>query len=151
MLVYNYHKFIAEKAKYEKRSFYLGDCNECTDFFTDDALWLFCRVPRELCTLGARVELYRQEDMSTRSIRAARCDFDTRYDVFAVHLMLSDICVSERGGDFLYAFVFETPYGLLYASSDGSIESERERVRFERIRVLDKAVRDGECVQNTVS
>ena len=149
MLVYNSHKFIEEKAKYEKRSLHFGDSTQRMDFFTDDALWLFCRVPRVLCTLGARVELYREDDMSTRSIRAARCDFDIKYDVFAVHLMLSDICVSERGGGFLYAFVFETPYGVLYASGDGSIESECERVSFERIRVLDTAARDSECIQNT--
>lgn len=149
MLVYNSHKFILEKAKYEKRSLHLGDCSECTDFFVDDALWLFCRVPRELCVLGARVELYREEDMSTRSIRAKRCEFDTKHDVFAVHLMLSDICVSGRGGTFLYAFIFETPYGLLYASSNGSMENEREKVIFERIKVLNTAVRDGECIQNT--
>lgn len=147
MLVYNSHKFIAEKAKYEKRSLHFGDCTECTDFFTDDALWLFCRVPRELCVLGARVELYRKEDMSTRSIRAKRCELETKHDVFAVHLMLSDICVSERGGEFLYAFIFETPYGLLYASSNGDIETERERVIFERVRVHQRK-NDGECVQN---
>lgn len=147
MLVYNSHKFIAEKVKYEKRSLHLGECTECTDFFVDDALWLFCRVPRELCALGARVELYRVDDMSTRSIRAKRRDFDTVHDVFAVHLMLSDICISERGGEFLYAFIFETPYGVLYASSDGSIEREREKVNFERIKVMQ--VRNGsECVQN---
>ena len=133
--------------KYEKRSLQLGDCTECTNFFTDDALWLFCRVPRELCVLGARVELYRVDDMSTRSIRAKRRDFDTVHDVFGVHLMLSDICVSERGGEFLYAFVFETPYGVLYASGNGSIECERERVDFERIKVA-QVKNDSECIQN---
>ncbi len=148
MLVYNSHKFILEKAKYEKRSLHLGDCTECTDFFTNDALWLFCRVPRELCALGARVELYRQDDMSTRSLRAKRCELDTKCDIFAVHLMLSDICVSDRGGEFLYAFVFETPYGILYASGDGCIEREREMVIFERIRVHAPSIRDGECIQN---
>ena len=145
MLVYKSHKFITKKIKYEKYSLYKGECTEYSEFNIGDSLILTCLVPRELCVLGARMELYRNEDMSTRSIRAVRHGFDAEYDIFTVTFMLSDICVSECGGLFLYAFLLQTPYGLLWASSDGATAQERERVIFGDLRVQ---ARDSECVQN---
>lgn len=146
MLVYNSRKFITKKIKFEKHSLHHGECTARNDFYMGDSLTLVCLVPREFCVLGARVELYREEDMSTRSVRAARRGFDAQYDIFAVTFMLSDICVSERGGRFSYAFLLETPYGLLYASNDGVTAEERDAVIFGDIRVFK---RDSECVQNT--
>ncbi len=145
MLVYNSHKFITKKIKYEKYSLQCGECTQRIDFYIGDSLTLACLVPREFCVLGARVELYRDEDMSTRSIRAARRGFDTQHDIFAVTFMLADMCISNRGGDFFYAFLFETPYGLLWASNDGVTTESRDAVVFGELRVLP---RDSECVQN---
>ncbi len=145
MLVYNSHKFITKKIKYEKYSLQCGECTQRIDFYIGDSLTLACLVPREFCVLGARVELYRDEDMSTRSIRAARHGFDAQHDIFTVTFMLSDICVSGHGGRFLYAFLFETPYGLLWGSSDGITADSRDEVIFGEMRVF---ARDSECVQN---
>ena len=145
MLACTSYKFIDKKIKHEKHSLYNGKCSENTHFNMKDSLMLLCFVPREFCALGARMELYRDEDMSTQSVRAARYGVDAQYDIFAVMFTLSDICVSERGGSFLYAFLFETPYGLLWASSDGTVMEKRDCVDFGKIRVLP---RSGERAQN---
>ncbi len=145
MLAYTSYKFIDKKIKHEKYSLYRGECRNSTDFNIGDSLILACLVPREFCVLGARMELYRDEDMSTRSIRAARCGFDGENDIFTVAVTLSDICVSKRGGRFAYAFFLQTPYGVLWASSDGVTAEAREAVDFGEFRVL---ARDGERAQN---
>ncbi len=145
MLVYTTYKFIDKKIKYEKYSLYHGECSESTDFYIGDSLVIACLVPREFCALGVRMELYRDEDMSTRSIRAARYCFDIENDIFTVAFTLSDICVSRCGGHFAYAFFLQTPYGVLWASSDGVTSEAREAVTFGEFRVL---AHDSERAQN---
>lgn len=112
-----------------------GECTGISDFWIHDVLVLACLVPCEYFAEGVRMELYRDADMSTRSIRAHRRVCDGVYDIFEVPLMLSKTCISSSGGELAYAFSIKTAYGLLWASSDGTATSEREGAYFKRLRV----------------
>lgn len=135
MLVFNLSDIVKNNVCCEKYSVKRGECTSNAAFPDTDTLTVRVRVPRALCAKSAYMELYRDDDMSTRDVTAQLVEFGDADDVFAVTLTLSDICIGEHGGLFYYTFGLDTSYGVLYISRDGRITAERSAVSCEQLTV----------------
>ncbi len=137
MLVYNFYDEAALRVSYEKSTRLCGFVRNMSAFASNDTLTVKVRVPRALCAASAVMRLYRDDDMSTREISAALCEFSDSDDVFACELKLSDICLDSRSGLFYYTFGLDTPYGVLYTARDGTLTPDRSGVSCEQLTVYD--------------
>jgi len=138
MLVFDKKTVLSHRAEYEKYSALTGKAGDSGAFSQGDTLTLTVRVPRLLCAISAKLSLYRDDDMKTECIPAEKGESTPTHDSFNVTLLLSDICLDHDSGLFYWSFSFDTPYGEIYASRDGSLTDDRSRVSSAQLTVFSR-------------
>ncbi len=136
MLIFDKKTVLTCTAECETYSAVRGDITEIGAFSSDDTLTFTVRVPRMLCAFSAALELYRDDDMSTRRLPTEKGISTAVYDSFSVTLRLSEYCL-DGGGLFYRCFAFDTPYGEIFASRDGSLTDDRGAVSSAQLTVFD--------------
>lgn len=106
-----------------------GETDSCA-FSARDTLTLSVRVPRVYCATAAKLKLYRDDDMSNHDLMMTLDAFLDDSDRYSIELRLAELCVGDQTPDsasglFYYTIELDTPWGLLYTNSNGSVTPDR--------------------------
>ena len=105
-----------------------GETDSCA-FSAHDTLTLSVRVPRVYCAAAANLKLYRDDDMSNHVFKLELVDFLCDSDLYTIELRLCELCLGTNddmaSGLFYYTIELDTPWGLLYTNSNGSVTPDR--------------------------